>query len=300
MRLMFCAVLANAYYDWIEPSKCHPNYKRLVSAKSFRDMATTVFNFPSSYYNEPPVVRIHQSQLPTIVYSQPTHKTHHYLRHVHGPFVLVTGSSDHPSSYLARHVLRHPRLLHWFSENVNIDHPKITAIPIGVNGFTHERALSRFNQSVHGRRINKLLINFSIHTNGIRKRVWAHFCNPPLPWVHCTHDKHHLVPNGLDGQNDDTLTRHYTLVQHYTHILCPVGNGIDTMRIYESIHLGVVPVVAVTHLPKMDAMYRTMPLLLVDSIFVNASILSQYPNTSEDLYAMDRRYKALIMSRLRQ
>jgi hypothetical protein len=48
------------------------------------------------------------------------------------PIVLITHNSEAHIGQPHRAALDSPRIVHWFAQNVSLDHPKLTALPIGV------------------------------------------------------------------------------------------------------------------------------------------------------------------------
>lgn len=60
-------------------------------------------------------------------------------QYIHEPYILVTGQNDWgvPSSPNADALLDDPNLVAWFAQNNDGPHPKITALPIGLNCFEH-------------------------------------------------------------------------------------------------------------------------------------------------------------------
>jgi hypothetical protein len=48
------------------------------------------------------------------------------------PTVLITHNSDAHIGQPHRAALNGHRIVHWFAQNVSIDHQKLTALPIGV------------------------------------------------------------------------------------------------------------------------------------------------------------------------
>ena len=53
-------------------------------------------------------------------------------------------------------------------------------------------------------------------------------------------------------------------MMHYKFALCLPGKGIDTYRTWESLTLGVIPVILKTN--HMDCLYDNLPVVLINSV----------------------------------
>ncbi len=131
-------------------------------------------------------------------------------------------------------------VMHWYSTNVNVVHPKITMIPFGVNDQGHGyQIVEKYNKPLKDKE-NKLYVNFQDYTID-RIRYKAHFKR--FEWV-TYHDK-----VGLH------VDKFYEELSNHKFVLCPFGNGLDSYRLYETLIVGSIPVmqesVFTTHLVNM-------------------------------------------------
>ena len=245
-------------------------------------MADITVYFPFDYYNivenDKSVTRSHVK----ILYAQ-TKGVEELgaIENWQTPFVLVTGSSDNPTSTID-FLLQNPNMLHWFSENVDILSDRVTAIPIGVNLWHQGQVLNSYYTRKSSSKLKKftLLLNFRIETNhDLRWASWKYYCeNKNFSWVLCTTTwRHPNVNNSLSG-NYAVLKSTYDAVISSRYTLCPPGNGMDTHRIYEALHLGSIPVVQRGLSPKMDDLYQRLPVLMVDSLrgLTHSFLMSHY------------------------
>lgn len=260
---------------WVGPNQdCSTvNAPPYLSAKAFRDIATVVWNYPFVHYGEQTQPRnIPMSTKPVVIYSQTSPQSGPEIAAFRRqPFVLISGSSDYPASMM-KAVLQNPMLVHWFAENVDdaVDSPKLTPIPIGINGFVQRRPMQLYLDSVAAAesqdpkpKSKMLLINFRM-THGSRETVHRHFCeNVDAPdWATCISTGTKTIPNGESGANDH-LVDFYRQMAEFKYMLCPRGNGVDTHRIYEALSVGVVPIIQLGSSRPMDRLYKTLPALLV-------------------------------------
>lgn len=122
----------------------------------------------------------------------------------------------------------------WSAQNNIISNPKIIPIPIGLENLHHyHRGRTDYFNELRKRqshlRKNKVLFGFNIKTN-LPERMQAY--NFAIKYKHS--DK---LPQNLDQ------LQYLQILLNYKFILSPPGNGIDTHRTWESMYLGVVPIV---------------------------------------------------------
>jgi hypothetical protein len=113
-----------------------------VCPTMFRDLADWVYSFPYKHFGEkvttPTLDAVIACLRPgAFIYSQTGPQLKHFANAI-APrlvrkFVLITGQSDTPPTHFAPHLLNSPNLLLWFAQNRDSTHPKMRAIPIGLN-----------------------------------------------------------------------------------------------------------------------------------------------------------------------
>lgn len=137
----------------------------------------------------------------------------------------------------------------WFAINVNHEHENLAPIPLGLANAHCSITLKIDNIKKDISRKEKLLyINHRVQTNLSKRKYLYDFFNTN-EW--CTVDQ----PNLTLEQFSENISKH-----HY--ILCPVGNGIDTHRLWESLYSDVIPVVE-KHINYKNM--QELPILFVDS-----------------------------------
>ncbi|WP_377806250.1 hypothetical protein ABNQ38_06085 (plasmid) [Azospirillum sp. A29] len=149
------------------------------------------------------------------------------LRLIDTPFVLVTGVSDiTPDAH--RHLLDNPKVLEWWGSNLPKWSSSVHQLPIG---FTEK-------ERPYGRQ--SLILD---HVGG-------------LPWndrpieILCTFlsktsvDRSQLPVEGVFICESRMDYRYYlALMGMSKFVLCPQGNGVDTIRVWESLATGAIPIV---------------------------------------------------------
>ena len=157
-------------------------------------------------------------------------------------------------------------LKHWFVPNAVVDHPKIHALPIGLNGrtFKKKRRKGFFSESQHiiqklppMHRLQQLFINFGI--SGRKKLhhrerkfikdniiLWESFAT--VRW-----------PDSIQSYDE-----YYDILRNSTFIFSPPGVGWDCYRTWEALLAGTIPIVLRTN-TTFDDLFTHLPVLLVDS-----------------------------------
>jgi hypothetical protein len=173
------------------------------------------------------------------------------------PKVLVTHNSDAEIGERHRQWLDSDRAcrVQWFAQNATVSHAHLTPLPIGIGNPTWPhgdlRALTSIARRTRDSTKDRLVFaRFDPGTYPPRRAVWEALrrsfpeleAAPPRP-----------IP----------FRRYLAELARHRFAICPRGNGIDTYRVWESLYLGVVPVVERSpHTWHWVAL--GLPLLLID------------------------------------
>jgi len=147
-----------------------------------------------------------------------------------GRYVLVTHNSDLPIA--DADAARLPgNVAAWFGPNVATDNGRVHPIPLGLanSRWPHgDIGVWRRALGIPRTQVNLLYVNFNPATNPkAREPLLAMF--RPMPWATVERD----VP----------LEHYAAQLRRHPFVLCPPGNGFDTHRTYEALHLGACPLV---------------------------------------------------------
>ena len=224
------------------------------------------------------------------------------LNNIDFPFVLVSGDSDVrvPKKILSDNdfnkFLENPFLIHWYCQNMEVEHEKITNLPIGLDYHTQTTlALWGPRESVEDQEKN--LISIVESSKPFYEREIKCYCN----CLYCCHD----------GINDDRVqmrnrvpaelminerfpmpprTESWNNQINYSFVLCPAGNGRDTHRFWEALILGCIPIV--TESP-MDKLFEGLPVLILKSYKdITQDLLNE---TVEKFKKMEFNYEKLLL-----
>lgn len=120
------------------------------------------------------------------------------------------------------------------------------------------------------------LVNFLVATNSSERQVvYDMFKNNRHCLVQSSYTHFHS-PNKTIRFADPEIQRmrleFYRTLKRCKYALCPPGTGLDTHRVYECIHLGVIPIVRSSPL---DSLYATMPVKIVKTWEESIPLLEQ-------------------------
>jgi len=144
------------------------------------------------------------------------------------PFVLVTHNSDEIITNQYIKYLNDFKIKKWFAQSINVIHPKLIAIPAGLaNSQWPHGNLKLFNEIMieNNPKNNLIYKNFNIDTSENHRSSVAR-----------------QTPTIL-------LTRNRTQIDYWRDIssslfnICPMGNGIDSHRVWESLYLKSIPII---------------------------------------------------------
>lgn len=181
------------------------------------------------------------------------------------PVYIITHNADEPADWIPPDCV-----IHWWSQNVGLNHPKIESIPIGLENNRWWKGLrkrAKMEEMIKGTLSHNKLIymNHNIKNNRAqRQRPYELFGKSPWMTVH--HGK-----NGL--RFDEYLIN----VSNHKFMICPEGSGIDCHRFWECLYLGTIPVVKKC----INVMfYKHLPVLIInDWDELSEDFLWNYYNT---------------------
>ena len=194
----------------------------------------------------------------------------HVMGMISAPFILVTGDSDLPInvSTLGQSLeilLSSPKLLRWYAQNKDLQHPNIQSLPIGINihnlwsnplewggGFIlpamQELQLNTIAQDAQlfPLRQPKIFCNwhFSIDRSDRKQCLkqidhsLCYFQEKPLP-----------------------MAATWELQSQFQFVLSPHGAGLDCHRTWEALILGCVPIVKSA---SIDDLFTNLPVIIVN------------------------------------
>jgi len=172
------------------------------------------------------------------------------LENIRVKFSLITHHGDQLITSKYSRIADYPLLIHWFAQNNQFIHPKITAIPIGLeDAWRHNNGiLSDFIRlrNVVEVKNPRVLYGFNVNTNKlIRSRALKI-----------------LRQFKLADSIQVGARRYRKILNKYMFVASPEGNGIDCHRTWESLYLKTIPIVVGEH---FYGQFRDFPGLVLKS-----------------------------------
>lgn len=175
---------------------------------------------------------------------------HRFHPKIGNSYILITHNSDYPAPGKYANYLEDPKILAWFAQNMDIHHPKLHPIPIGMaNRYWPHGSIENMKEiQLTLPSLNKdilLYMNFAISTYpSERKLVYNLFKDKDF----C---------EKLDSKDH----RSYLCdLARSKFVLSPRGNGLDCHRTWEALLLGAIPIIKTCSL---DPLYKELPVIIV-------------------------------------
>jgi len=179
------------------------------------------------------------------------------------PYILITHNSDvspvylkavdHPwLGYDMSKYLNDPKLVVWFAQNIDYEHPKLKPLPIGIaNRYNAHGNIDIFKAAIQDipvweTRLNKVYLNFTVQNNVKERQAVINFF------------KHHPYAYLADFK---PVGEYLQEMKRYRYVVNPPGNGLDCHRTWEALMLGCVPILKHSIL---DPMFEDLPVILID------------------------------------
>jgi hypothetical protein len=194
--------------------------------------------FVASVYNNPRIVFCYSSHI-----WQLSMNIHKFVN----PFILITHNGDIniEDVYYINVILSTPNLTKWYAQNVNYVHSKLVPLPIGV--ANRMWAHGQFS-IIDSAKTCDVYMFFDVNTNPTAR----------LDCLDALRDKIPFLQFVAPAVNNLRLSS-------YKYCICPIGNGLDTHRLWEALYLRVVPIlIRNKHIELLMAEYQ-FPAILVDS-----------------------------------
>lgn len=192
-------------------------------------------------------------------------------------FILYTHNSDIPINESHSVIYEDPRIVNWYAMNCNVIHSKLKPIPIGIANEIWP----------HG---NTTILNEVIETEVLQNNLC--YCNFEISTNPCKRQQVSSIIQSKKFIDYDfcklPFREYLTKLKSYKYAISPPGNGVDCHRIWESIYLGVIPIVE-KHLALKD--FKDLPILFVNSF---TDLTESMLNESYSKYKLKNKDKAYI------
>lgn len=187
-------------------------------------------------------------------------------------FILVSGDCDEtiPNEILNTNnfinLINDKRILHWFCQNMTIEHNKITKIPIGLDYHTMNTN-PIWGGIVTTLEQENILINIKdkallFYHREIKCYANFHFSmNTKLGYDR--RDAYQKLNKDIIYYEENKVSRldTWNKQKDFAFVICPHGGGLDCHRNWEALCLGCIPIVKTS---KIDNLYKDLPVLIVE------------------------------------
>lgn len=168
---------------------------------------------------------------------------------LNAPFTLITHNSDHAITINDLELLNHSHLTAWYGQNIEFNHKKLKALPIGLP-----------NRQWGARKLEALKAASEQYVK--TKAIYLNF-DPS------THPSRGSILPVLQNNSNITIRAHtleYTqylaeLAEH-KFCVCPRGNGIDTHRFWECQYVDTIPIIIRADWTEA---YSSLPVIVLDN-----------------------------------
>lgn len=204
------------------------------------------------------------------------------ISNIDNEVVLITGNSDYSiTDDIVK--LCPENVIRWYAQNALSYDDRLHPIPMGIenknaslrsgHGIGYYDRVKQKEDILNSISIisptKSIYSNFNIHTN-YKHRIEVKNLSQSLP--HIDWEEPNLPLKSL-----------FRMYLNYRMILCPIGNGVDTHRLWEVLYFNRVPITIKAGNFKIYDMYKKFPIIILDNI--------------EELYDIDhleKKYEEII------
>jgi len=192
------------------------------------------------------------------------------IRSLDKKIILITANSD---VTIDESILNQiPDNIHkWYAQNGLGSHPKLQIIPEGLQpsfgsktgdigyeiAVVKEQLLDDFKNITPTKLV---YANFAVGTNPSFRGQIKDICQSTsfIDWDETINFSNYTLYN-----NFESLNYFYNKILEYQAVVCPIGNGIDTHRVYETLYLDRVPITFNKLI--YEKLYHNYPIILLES-----------------------------------
>jgi hypothetical protein len=188
-----------------------------------------------------------------------------HINKLENDVILITGNSDY--AITDDIVKSSPKnIKKWYAQNALTNSDLVVSIPMGIENkleslreghgigyYDRVQEKEIILSTLKNKEPEKFIYsNFNIHTNygeRIKYKNISIEC-PHIDWEESNLSLHDFFNKMLD----------------YKMILCPVGNGVDTHRLWEVLYSNIIPITVKVNNYGIYKLYETLPIIILDKI----------------------------------
>ena len=223
--------------------------------------------------------------------------------------VLVTGDCDETcwedlfSSYKDFiSFIENEKIIHWFSQNCTVKHPKISQIPIGLDYHTMSNNYPKWGSKLNPIEQENVLENIINSSKPFWEREIKCYSNFHFLMTYDRVDAFNSIPKHLVYYEPIHVLREQSWNKQikYAFVISPHGNGFDCHRTWEALILGCIPIVKKFNIP-LERVYDDLPVLIINnlSLLSNEYLEAQYEKIKTKVYRFEKLYAPYWKERVR-
>jgi len=204
----------------------------------------------NSLYNNPKIIFCYTHRIPIL-----SEKIKYFRNH----FILITHNSDENIGYdtydvkkksVIENICNCDKLIKWFTQNLCLEHNKISFLPIGVANqqWEHGKYFYHLNVNHCPPKNKNIYFYFEIMTNKTKRQLCYDTLICKVPFL-----------NKIQPINN------FQRLSEYKFCICPEGNGMDTHRFWEALYLKCVPIVVKNPLTDIICKNTTLPMVILNT-----------------------------------
>jgi len=197
-----------------------------------------------------------------------------FFNKITGPFILVTGDCDEnsppdvfrsPSEFLK--FIHSDKIIHWYSQNCIVKHPKLTPIPIGLDYHTMAIRDHAWGQTATPLQQEELLFEIASLAKPFKERIVMGYSNfhffMSTRYGNDRIDAKNKIPKECVFYEPIRVKRadSWKNQSKYVFVISPQGNGLDCHRTWEALALGCIPIVKSSPL---NTLFDGLPIWIVE------------------------------------
>lgn len=178
---------------------------------------------------------------------------------------LITGNSDYPIDHNIFN--RRPKnIKKWYAQNALVNDDVLIPLPLGlenklpsVRGGHGIGYLDRVTEK-------EMLLNRNLNINPT-KNIYANFNINTNPNYRNAVKEYSLNSRYIDWEPSNlSLENFFNKILDYKMVLCPVGNGVDTHRLWEVLYSRRIPVTIKVGDYKIYDLYKELPIIVLNNL----------------------------------
>lgn len=187
------------------------------------------------------------------------------IKKLENDVVLISGNSDYPIDEF-RFSKKPKNVKIWYAQNALFNDNSLIPIPMGIENKVpayrdnhgvgyYDRVSLKENLILRNLKIKptkKIYANFNITTNYTYRSAVRNVC---------------ILSNHIDWEEPNlNLGDFFDKILDYEMVVCPIGNGVDTYRLWEVLYSNRIPITIKVGNFKIYELYEKLPIIILNNI----------------------------------